>query len=80
VHPTDPERTDLEERFANLSAFYFPDEDYSQIYEEVSNVNTFRIILSQYFGAKLEPLPDRSIFSSFDEPYRYLDVSERIRR
>ena len=47
--------------FKNLSAFYFPDQNYSALYDSITNVNTFRIILNKYFNQKMPLLPDSCI-------------------
>lgn len=47
--------------FRNFSAFYFPDKDYGLLYDSMSNVNTFRVLLNKYFGQRLPLLPDSSI-------------------
>lgn len=49
--------------FRNYSAFYFPRKDYKQLYEGMSNVNTFRVILNEYFGQQLPLLPDKSFYT-----------------
>ncbi|MEQ1796850.1 MAG: sulfatase-like hydrolase/transferase [Lacibacter sp.] len=48
--------------FRNYTAFYFPDKDYSMVYDSMSNVNTFRIVLNKYFGQHLQVLADSSIY------------------
>jgi hypothetical protein len=40
-----------------LNAYYLPGSDY-KVSETITPVNTFRIILDEYFGANLELLPD----------------------
>lgn len=47
--------------FKNMNAFYFPDKNYSLLYDSISPVNTFRIILNKYFKAGLPILKDSSI-------------------
>jgi hypothetical protein len=47
-----------------LNAFLLPGIDYGVLYDGLSPVNTFRIILNEYFNAKLELLPDRTFFMS----------------
>jgi hypothetical protein len=42
-------------------------------------VNTFRAVLSHFFGAGLEPLPDRSFFSPGNMPYAWRDVTGQLR-
>jgi hypothetical protein len=44
--------------FSNLSALYFSNQDYSRLYNSMSNVNTFRIIFNQYFNQQLPLLKD----------------------
>ncbi len=44
--------------FINLNAVYFPDGNYSQFYDGISNVNQFRLIFNQYFGQRLPMLKD----------------------
>ena len=48
--------------FRNFSAIHFPDNNQEQLYDSMSNVNTFRIIFNKYFGQKLSLLPDSSIY------------------
>jgi hypothetical protein len=67
-----PEETDLEERLSILNAYYLPGADVSLLYETISPVNTFRVILNTYFGAGLELLPDQSFFSSWTAPFRFI--------
>jgi len=69
------EDTSLPERLSILNAYYFPDGDYSQLYPEITPVNSFRIVLSQYFGQDYPPLADHSYFSSWERPYAFSDVT-----
>jgi len=59
------ETTVLRERMSILNAIYFPDGDYRALYPSITPVNTFRIILNQYFGARHEILPDENFFSLY---------------
>ena len=54
-----PEKVNLE--FENLNAIYFPDNDYSTLYDSISSVNTFRIVLNKYFNQQLPLLNDSTI-------------------
>ena len=75
LHWESIEDTYLPERLSILNAYYFPDGDYSQLYPEITPVNSFRIILSQYFGQDYAPLPDHSYFSTWERPYAFSDVT-----
>jgi hypothetical protein len=46
--------------FSNFNAIYFPDKNYSRLYETMSPVNTFRIVFDQYFKQDFPLLKDSS--------------------
>jgi hypothetical protein len=70
----------VRERMGILSAYYFPDGNYNKLYPSVTLVNSFRVVLSQYFSQKLELLPDRSYFSNNKaNEYRMLDVTDIVK-
>lgn len=52
-----------DDAFRNYSAFYFPGKNYQRLYPGMSNVNTFRIILNEYFRQQLPLLPDKSFYT-----------------
>lgn len=56
------EGSEKKDAFRNYSAFYFPDRDYHQLYQGMSNVNTFRVLFNKYFGQQLPLLSDSSIY------------------
>jgi hypothetical protein len=74
----DVDKSDLKERFGILNAYYFPDADYKELYQTITPVNTFRLIFNHFFGAHYELLPDNSYFSSFDYPYKFIDISKKV--
>jgi hypothetical protein len=73
------EKTDLNERMSILNAYYFPDRKYDRLHRDITPVNSFRVVLDTYFGGQLGLLPDRSYFSTWDEPYGFMDVTEQVR-
>lgn len=48
-------------RFSNYSSLYFPDKNYDHLYDSISNVNTFRVVLNKYFDQQFPLLPDSTI-------------------
>jgi hypothetical protein len=50
------------EQFKILNAYYLPDGGKEKLYPEITPVNTFRLILSEYFGMNYPFLPDQSIW------------------
>ncbi|MBN1374611.1 MAG: hypothetical protein JXA01_00495 [Dehalococcoidia bacterium] len=43
-----------------LNAYYFPGRDYGDLYENISPVNSFRVIFNNYFGGSFDSLQDMS--------------------
>jgi hypothetical protein len=74
----DVNNTDLVERMSILNAIYFPDQNYGNLYPSITPVNTFRVILNQYFGGCLELLDDRNYFVNLDRPYDFIDVTQQV--
>ena len=65
-------------RLGNLVAMYLPGVD-EQLPDTFSSVNTFRVVFREYFGADLEPLPDRSFtWPDNDHLYDFKDVTDQI--
>jgi Sulfatase len=48
-------------KFMNLNAYYFSDGDYRQLYDSISPVNSFRVVLNKYFKTNLPLLKDSTI-------------------
>lgn len=54
--------------YDNFSAFYFPDRNYKDLYPTISPVNSFRVVLNNFFETKLPLLKDSSIFIPYTLP------------
>ncbi len=48
--------------FQNLNAIYFPSGNYDQLYDSLSNVNIFRVVLNSLYAQRLPLLKDSTIF------------------
>ena len=55
--------TDVRSRFSILNAFYLPGRGGERLYSEISSVNTFRLVFSEYFDDDYPLLEDRSFWS-----------------
>ena len=62
-----------------LNAYYFPNRDYRELYQQITPVNSMRVMLNTFFGAGLKLLPDRSYYSTWSEPYEFMDVTASVR-
>ncbi len=50
-----------EKQFMILNTYYFSDRNYSMLYDSISPVNSFRVVLNKYFQAGLPLLKDSTI-------------------
>jgi hypothetical protein len=76
---TSPQKVMLE-KFRIFNSYYLPGLDETGLYENISPVNSFRLIFNRYFGADLPLLPDRSyVFRDELHPYEFIDVTERVK-
>ena len=57
---------------------YVPAPVRKRLYENITPVNSFRILLSTMFGADLPPLPDRSYFPVPGSPTHFSEVTNRL--
>lgn len=69
----DPEETYMEERMGILNAYLLPGIS-NTLYDSITPVNTYRVIFNSYFGTDYNLLEDRSYFSTWSEPYRFIEV------
>nr|NIN65362.1 sulfatase-like hydrolase/transferase [Anaerolineae bacterium]NIN95557.1 sulfatase-like hydrolase/transferase [Anaerolineae bacterium]NIQ78550.1 sulfatase-like hydrolase/transferase [Anaerolineae bacterium] len=74
----DPYNTDLRERLSILNAYYLPGKGSTELYAGITPVNTFRLILDLYFGTDCGLLEDRSYFSTWSQPYAFIDVTNEL--
>jgi len=71
-------RTYQRERLGALIACRFPDGGSEPIDDDLSPVNLFRVVLNRYLGTKLALLPNDSYYSTWDHPYRFVRVTDKV--
>jgi hypothetical protein len=67
---------DSEGRTRILNAYYLPGADSTRLYPQITPVNSFRLILNQYFGANFSLLPDISYLSAPNDPYQFIQAPD----
>jgi hypothetical protein len=68
------------EKFRIFNSYYMPGLKDTGLYQNISPVNSFRLIFNKYFGADYALLPDRSyVFPNELQPYTFIDVTDRVR-
>ncbi len=72
-----PDNTNFRERLSNFNAYHLPDNGCQALYDEITPVNTFRLIFNHYFGANYKLLKDQAYFSTWDHPYKFIDVTDQ---
>jgi hypothetical protein len=65
-----------QKRLRILNAVYFPGGDKNNLYENISPVNNFRMVLDTYFGGSLPRLDDSAYFSIYKYPYEFTQIPE----
>lgn len=68
----------LRERMRILNAYRLPDAKKGVIYDGITPVNSFRVVLNHYFDANLPLLPDKCIYSPNPMPFQFVDVTEQV--
>jgi len=72
--PRNPTPETLRERMSILNAYHLPGDARNKLYPSITPINSFRLILDQYFDAGLSLIEDRLIFDPTG------DVTETLRR
>jgi len=71
-------KTCKRERTAILNAYYIPGLKNDQLYETITPVNSFRVVLNEVFDLQLPLLEDRTYYSGWYTPYELVDVTDKI--
>lgn len=64
------------ERFGILNAYYFPDRNYTSLYPSISPVNSFRVLMNQFFNGEYPLIFDRHYYSSYSRPFEFIEVED----
>jgi hypothetical protein len=68
----------LRARMGILNAYHMPDKESSFLYESITPVNTFRLIFNQYLETNYVKLEDKSYFTHYSIPYKFVDVTDDL--
>jgi hypothetical protein len=69
--------TDLHEGMAILNAYHFPSPQ-PALYDQISPVNTFRMICNQVLGTTFPLLEDRSFSGEDTTDFHFVDITDRL--
>ncbi len=69
---------EIKARMEIFNAYYLPKKDSTFFYDSITPVNTFRLIFNHYFHTNYELLEDKSYFTLYELPYKFLDASDKL--
>jgi hypothetical protein len=69
------QETCIKERTSILNAYYLPSQPVNRLYESITPVNSFRFLFDNFFGTHFGMLKDKSYYSTWSHPYKFLEVT-----
>ncbi|GJL64396.1 MAG: hypothetical protein NPIRA04_30500 [Nitrospirales bacterium] len=70
--------TNFNEAYSIFSALYLPGMTFRPAYNDISPVNTFRLVFNAYFGTDFKILENKSYYSTWENPYKFVDITEQV--
>jgi len=78
LNSPDPKPDYIVERMGTFNALYLPGVPASEVPDDFTSVNTFRIVFNKCLGAHYPLLPNRSFMSTYSQPFNIKDVSAHV--
>jgi len=72
------ENSNIHERAGILNAYYVPEETKKMLYQNISPVNSFRVIFNSLFNNEFKILEDKTYFTLWDKPYKFIDINNQL--
>ena len=63
-------------RLSIFNAYYFPNKEYNLLYNDITPVNSFRIVFDSQFQTNYGLLEDKSFFSTYEKLYRFIEITD----
>ncbi len=73
------DKTDVNECFPNLNAYLVPPSVRTKLYDGITPVNSFRMIFNGLFEDAFPKLPDRSYYSGWSSPFKFIEVTDKLK-
>ena len=61
-------------RMSIFNAYYFPNDDF--LYDDITPVNSFRVLFDSHFQTNYGLLEDRVFFSVPEKPYALIEITD----
>ncbi|MFH1386562.1 MAG: hypothetical protein ABIH50_02745 [bacterium] len=75
-----PNRKYIAPQYGILNAMYLPGKNINFLPDNLSSVNTFRVIMNLYFGGHYPLLKNKHYYAMYPEPFNYHDVTGLVER
>lgn len=69
----------LKSQMRIFNAYYLPRNKRKYLYETITPVNSFRLILKLFFGKTYSLLEDKSFYSSHAQPFEFMEVTNKVK-
>ena len=56
--------------------YYFPNEQYNLLYNDITPVNSFRIVFDSHFQTNYGIVEDKVFFSTYKKPYTLIEITD----
>ena len=63
-------------RMSIFNAYYFPDEKYDLLSDDITPVNSFRIVFDSHFQTNYGMVEDKVFFSTYEKPYTLIEITD----
>ena len=63
-------------RMSIFNAYYFPNEKYDLLYDDITPVNSFRIVFDSHFQTNHGLVDDRVFYSTYEKPYTLTEITD----
>lgn len=73
------ENSNLDERLSILNAYFFPNGNYDSLYPSITPVNSFRVVLNQFFDTDFDLLVDESYYGKDWVTNDFINVTDQLR-
>jgi len=78
VNFENPDESMMLQRLSILNAYYAPEISKNRFHENITPVNSFRIIFNDYFNGDYKILEDRNYWNHGNAPWDFNDITEII--
>ena len=65
-------------RMSIFNAYYFPNQQYDLLFDDITPVNSFRIVFDTHFQTNYGLVDDRVFYITYEKPYELIEINELL--